>query len=125
MSWKTSLGKVTDRLTKSDEMLESDDLQATTRKLGATPICDAADRSISCCCGTVRSVSLRPRADAVPAMVADLDDGSRTMNLVWLGRRKITGIEPGTYLKVTGRVTYIKGVPTIFNPSYEIKTGVH
>ena len=29
MSWKTSLGKVTDRLTKSDETLESDDLQAT------------------------------------------------------------------------------------------------
>lgn len=121
MSWKTSLGKVTEKLTKSDDVLESDDLQATTRKLGATPICDAADRSIASCCGTVRSVSLRPRADAVPAMVVDLDDGSRTMNLVWLGRRKIAGIEPGTYLKVTGRVTYIKDTPTIFNPSYEIK----
>lgn len=123
MSWKRSLGKVADRLTKPDEELESSDLQETSRKLGATPICDAEDRSISCCCGTVRSVSLRPRADSVPAMVADLDDGSRTMNLVWLGRRKIAGIEPGTYLKVTGRVTYIKDVPTIFNPSYEIKTG--
>ncbi len=122
MSWKTSLGKVTDRLTKPDDVLESDDLQATTRKLGATPICDAADRSIACCCGTVRSVSLRPRVDSVPAMVVDLDDGSRTMNLVWLGRRKIAGIEPGTYLKVTGRVAYIKGTPTIFNPSYEIKS---
>lgn len=122
MSWKTSLGKVTDKLTKSDDVLESDDLQATSRKLGATPICDAADRSIASCCGTVRSISLRPRSDSVPAMVADLDDGSRTMNLVWLGRRKIAGIEPGTYLKVTGRITYIKGTPTIFNPSYEIKS---
>lgn len=121
MSWKTSLGKVAERLTKPDEQLESDDLRENTRKLGATPICDAEDRSIASCCGTVRSVSLRPRGDSVPAMVADLDDGSRTMNLVWLGRRKIAGIEPGTYLKVTGRVTYLKGTPTIFNPSYEIK----
>jgi len=125
MSWKSSLGKVAERLTKPDEQLESDDLRATTRKLGATPICDAPDRSISSCCGTVRSVSLRPRGESVPAMVVDLDDGSRTMNLVWLGRRKIAGIEPGTYLKVTGRVTYLKGTPTIFNPSYEIKTGAH
>lgn len=125
MGWKTSLGKVADRLTKTDDLLERDDLQETTRKLGATPICDAVDRTIVSCCGTVRSVSLRPRADAVPAMVVDLDDGSRTMNLVWLGRRKIAGIEPGTYLKVKGRVTYLKGVPTIFNPSYEIKTGAH
>lgn len=122
MSWKTSLGKVTEKLTKTDDMLERDDLQASTRQLGATPICDAEDRAVTSCCGTVRSVSLRPRAESVPAMVVDLDDGSRTMNLVWLGRRKIAGIEPGTFLKVTGRVTYLKGVPTIFNPSYEIKT---
>lgn len=125
MSWKTSWGKVADRLTKSDDSLENDDLQESTRRLGATPICDAADRSIASCCGTVRSVSLRPRAVSVPAMVVDLDDGSRTMNLVWLGRRRIAGIEPGTYLKVTGRVTYLKGTPTIFNPSYEIKTGAN
>ena len=122
MSWKTSLGKVAERLAKPVEQLESDELRETTRKLGATPICDAVDRSVVSCCGTVRSVSLRPRGDAVPAMVVDLDDGSKTMNLVWLGRRKIAGIEPGTYLKVHGRVTYVKGTPTIFNPSYEIKT---
>lgn len=122
MGWKSSLGKVAERLTKPDEQLESDDLRETSRRLGATPICDAVDRSIVSCCGTVRSVSLRPRGDAVPAMIVDLDDGSRTMNLVWLGRRKIAGIEPGTYLKVTGRVTYVKDTPTIFNPSYEIKS---
>ncbi|RNI18376.1 OB-fold nucleic acid binding domain-containing protein [Flexivirga caeni] len=121
MGWKSSLGRVADRLTKPDEQLESDDLRESTRKLGATPICDAQDRSIVSCCGTVRSVSLRPRAESVPALVVDLDDGSRTMNLVWLGRRKIAGIEPGTYLKVHGRVTYLKGTPTIFNPSYEIR----
>ena len=47
-------------------------------------------------------------------------DGSRTINLVWLGRRTIGGIEPGTYVRATGRVTTMRGVPTIFNPAYEI-----
>ncbi|WP_265444002.1 OB-fold nucleic acid binding domain-containing protein [Flexivirga meconopsidis] len=121
MSLKTSFGKVADRLTRSETSLERDELREAARKHGATPICDATDRSMASCCGTVRSVSLRPRSGTVPAMVVDLDDGSRTMNLVWLGRRRIGGIEPGVYLKVKGRVTYLKGVPTIFNPAYEIK----
>ena len=47
--------------------------------------------------GTVRSVTLRPRVN-VPALVVDLYDGSQALNLVWLGRRTIGGIEPGTYL---------------------------
>ena len=44
--------------------------------------------------GTLRTVTLRPRA-GVPALVAELYDGSGTINLVWLGRRQIPGIEPG------------------------------
>ena len=60
MGWKTSLGKVADRLTKPDEQLDSDDLRESTRKLGATPICDAVDRSITCCCMD-RLVLARPR----------------------------------------------------------------
>jgi len=27
---------------------------------------------------------------------------------------------PGTYLRATGRVTYYRGTPTVFNPAYEI-----
>jgi len=45
----------------------------------------------------------------------------RQANLVWLGRRRIGGIVPGTYLTAHGRVTYKHGIPTIFNPAYEIK----
>ena len=70
--------------------------------------------------GAVRSVTLRPRVN-VPALVVELYDGSQTLNLVWLGRRQIGGIEPGTYLTARGRVTYKNGVPTIFNPAYDIK----
>ena len=64
-------------------------------------------------------MTLRPRVN-VPALVVDLYDGSRTINLIWLGRRTIGGIEPGTYLRATGRVTFTRGIATIFNPAYEI-----
>ena len=78
------------------------------------------DRSEARVCGAVRSVTLRPRTN-VPALVVEIYDGSKTLNLIWLGRRRIGGIAPGTYLTVHGRVTYRHGIPTIFNPSYEIR----
>ena len=115
------LGRFTHRLTRSQSQLEAEELRETTTAMGGTPICDVTDRDLAQVCGTVRSVSLRPRADHVPALVVDLDDGSRSMQLVWLGRRRIAGIAPGTYLKANGRVCMRGGVPTMFNPAYELK----
>ena len=65
-------------------------------------------------------MTLRPRAN-VPALVVEIYDGSKALNLIWLGRRRIAGIAPGTYLSAQGRVTYRHGTPTIFNPAYEIR----
>ena len=53
--------------------------------------------------GTLRTVTLRPRG-GVPALEAELYDGSGTIVLVWLGRRRITGIEPGRSIQVIGRL---------------------
>ena len=116
---KSPLSKLSDRLTKSVTQLEADELQEDAARLGCTPMCDLEDRQEATVSGTVRAVTLRPRVN-VPALVVDLYDGSRTINLVWLGRRTIGGIEPGTYLRAHGRVTHTRGTPTIFNPSYEI-----
>jgi hypothetical protein len=113
------IGRMTAKLTKSEAEIEAEELQEDTDRLGATPICNLADRETAHVCGAVRSVTLRPRVN-VPALVVELYDGSQTLNLVWLGRRSIGGIEPGTYLRVQGRVTYRRGVPTIFNPVYDI-----
>jgi hypothetical protein len=114
------LSRVTARLARTESELEAHELQEDTSRLGATPIVDLADRSEASVCGSVRSVTLRPRVN-VPALVVELYDGSRILNLVWLGRRRIGGIVPGTYLTAHGRVTYKHGIPTIFNPAYEIK----
>ncbi|GAA4040349.1 MULTISPECIES: hypothetical protein [Arthrobacter] len=42
------------------------------------------------------------------------------LRVIWLGRRKVTGIEPGTLLRLEGMVTVRDGMPTMFNPRYEI-----
>jgi len=114
------LSRLTSRLASTESELEDRELKEDTGRLGATPIADLADRAEASVCGAVRSVTLRPRVN-VPALVVELYDGSKTLNLVWLGRRRIAGIVPGTSLTAHGRVTYKHGIPTIFNPAYEIK----
>ena len=114
------LSRLTARLASTESQLEDLELKEDTWRLGATPIADLQDRADVTVCGAVRSVTLRPRVN-VPALVVELYDGSKTLNLVWLGRRRIAGILPGTSLTAHGRVTYRHGIPTIFNPAYEIK----
>jgi hypothetical protein len=113
------LSRLTGRLARTEQELEADELREDAVRAGGTRISELADRQVATVCGTVRSVTLRPRVN-VPALVIDLYDGSKTINLIWLGRRRIGGIEPGTKLKVTARVTYHRGIPTMFNPAYEI-----
>lgn len=116
-----ALRRLADRLTKPDQELESEELREETRDGACTPIDEVDDRKVCRCRGIVRSVSLRPRGEQAPALLVDLDDGHRTMNLVWLGRRTIAGIAPGTFLTVEGRVMMKRGTPTMYNPHYEIR----
>ena len=111
--------KLADRLTRSSKEDEAEELREETDRQGATPICDIANREKADVCGTVRSVTLRPRAD-VPALVVELLVGWRPLHLVWLGRREIAGIQVGVQLKASGRVSYYRGIPTMFNPFYTI-----
>lgn len=113
------LGRLKDRLGRTVEELEADELQATTGRLGVTRIADAKDREVAEICGVLRSLTLPPRTTA-PALIGELYDGSGAINVIWLGRRAIGGIEPGTPVRVRGRVCIRQGVPTIFNPTYEI-----
>jgi hypothetical protein len=69
--------------------------------------------------GTIRSVTIRPRA-GTPALEAELFDGSGSVTLVWLGRRTIAGIEPGRQLRADGRITSGEGRKLIYNPRYEL-----
>src|SRR6478609_10566989 len=89
---------------RSAESVEASELQSTTRQSGATPIADAHSGDVVTVCGTIRSLTLRPRS-GVPALEAELYDGSGTILLVWLGRRQIRGVDPGRRLTAHGRAT--------------------
>lgn len=114
------LRRAVNRLASSAKEHEAAELQKTCVRTGATPICDLPERELVKVAGTLRTVTLRPRA-GVPALVAELYDGSGSLLLVWLGRRRIPGIEPGRALSCYGRVTRDGALRVIHNPRYELR----
>lgn len=114
------LRRAVERLATSAKEHEAQELQKGCVEVGAVPIKDLPDRERVRVAGTLRTVTLRPRA-GVPALVAELYDGSGSISLVWLGRRQIPGIEPGRALVATGRLTRDNEKPVIFNPRYELR----
>jgi hypothetical protein len=40
--------------------------------------------------------------------------------VVWLGRRRVPGIKAGAELRLEGMLSRNQGMPTMFNPRYEI-----
>jgi hypothetical protein len=99
---------------------EARELKKDAVKAGCCPIVDATDRQRVELQGSLRTVTLRPRG-GVPALEAELWDGSGLITLVWLGRRRIAGIEPGRAVKVMGRVGAQDKMRVMFNPRYELK----
>ncbi|MFC0863570.1 OB-fold nucleic acid binding domain-containing protein [Sphaerimonospora cavernae] len=108
------------RLTTSQAELEAEELREDTGRQGATPIASCGERRRFCVAGTLRTVTLRPRGGA-PALEAELYDGSDVIDLVWLGRRKIAGIEPGRVVLAEGLVSVQDGRKVMFNPRYELR----
>lgn len=107
------------RLSATDEEVQARDLQSQCHLLGATPISEAKDREVVDVAGTVRSVTLRPVA-GVPALEADLYDGSGAVTLVFLGRRSVAGIHPGRTMSAHGRLAKADRRTVIYNPAYEL-----
>jgi hypothetical protein len=96
------------------------ELRRTVRESGLESISEAPDRTVVRLSGSLRTVTLRPRG-GVPALEAELFDGSDALTLVWLGRRQITGISPGRQLEVEGRIGVQDGVRVMYNPRYELR----
>ncbi|MFN8080271.1 MAG: OB-fold nucleic acid binding domain-containing protein [Kineosporiaceae bacterium] len=107
------------RLVTPQAQVLAEQEQERAAELGGTLVADLESRHDATVCGTLRSVTLRPRA-GVPALEAALYDGSGTLTVVWLGRRQIAGIEPGRRIRVHGMITTSEGEPALFNPRYEL-----
>lgn len=95
------------------------DLRRTYAASGLDTISAAPDRERVRLRGTLKAVSLCPRG-GVPALEADLDDGSGVITIVWLGRRRIAGISPGRSMEVEGRIGAHDGDRIMYNPRYEL-----
>jgi hypothetical protein len=100
--------------------MEARELKEGAEKAGCCPIVDAHDRARVELQGSIRTVTLRPRG-GVPALEAELYDGTELITLVWLGPRRIAGIEPGRQRKVGGRNGVQDRMRVMFNPRYELR----
>ncbi len=104
----------------SSEEAHNRELKQEVRRVGCCPVAEAPDRTVIELHGTLRTVTLRPRGGTA-ALEAELFDGTGSLTLVWLGRRRIAGIEPGRALSVTGRVgRSTQDGRVMFNPRYQL-----
>ena len=103
----------------NQEEEEARELRKHIVKAGLVSIAEAPDREMVVVQGTLRTVTLRPRG-GVPALEAELYDGTGTLTLIWLGRRRIAGIGPGRAVEVSGRIGEHDGQRVLYNPRYEL-----
>lgn len=107
------------KLTSDVDELDAENLSGDAERSGA-------QRADMCTCGQevtvlgrLRSVEYGPR-DAAASLEAELFDGTEGVTLIWLGRRRIPGIEPGRTMRVRGRLALREGRKVLYNPYYEI-----
>ena len=102
--------------------LDADELQSQVEQLSCTRLAEVESGRVIVAAGRLRAVVYTP-SENVPTLEAELFDGSGSIALVWLGRRRIVGIEPGRRIIVRGRVGEHLGRPAIYNPWYELQCG--
>jgi hypothetical protein len=97
--------------------------QTLARRAGATtPIAAVAPRQRVRVAGRVKSVRVQPRA-GTSNLECVLTDGTGGLLLVFQGRPKIAGIEPGARLVAEGMVGTWGRRPAMLNPSFELVQG--
>lgn len=90
-----------------------------------TPIDALVAREVATVEGVVAAVTNTPvgHSPALHAVMTPdgtLGDGAGRLEVVWLGRRSLGGIAPGTRLRVHGRVCPRRASLAVYNPRYEI-----
>ncbi|HET8880131.1 MAG TPA: hypothetical protein VFN00_11825 [Arthrobacter sp.] len=116
------------------------------KSTAAVPVRGLPERGRVLCRGFIESVTYAPAAEvaAFTAIITDHDApaakprvapaaaavaptarrrsavAADRLRVVWLGRRRIPGVHAGLELRLEGMVTVRDGLPTMFNPRYEI-----
>ena len=95
------------------------DLALADRAGTTTPLAEVAFRQRVRVAGRIRSVLVQPRA-GTSNLECTLSDESGTLLLVFQGRPRIPGIEPGARLVAEGMVGAWRRRLAILNPDYEL-----
>jgi amino acid transporter len=110
-----------DNARKANAVAQADD--ALARRAGATtPIAQVVPRQRVKVAGRVKSVRVQPRA-GTSNLECVLSDGTGGLLLVFQGRPKIAGIEPGARLVAEGMVGAWGRRPALLNPAFELVAG--
>jgi RecG wedge domain len=115
------LRRLTRRLTEDPQQLDVEELTEEAANTGAQKAVDCQRGQEVTMVGTLRSVEANGKGCA-GGIKAELFDGTEAVMLVWLGQRRIPGIESGRTLRVHGRMGKLEnGTKAIYNPHYEIQ----
>lgn len=113
------LKRLTRRLTEDLGDADAEQIAEESRATGAQRASECMRGDEVTMHGELRVVETCSRA-ASSGIKAEFFDGSGTVMLTWLGRKRIPGIEPGRKITVRGRLAEHDGVKTIYNPYYEL-----
>src|SRR5581483_10220828 len=90
---------------------------------GAVPIGSVVERQRVRIAGRVHALRVQPWSGQ-PTLECTITDGTGRITVVFLGRRRIAGIEPGARLVVEGMVGTRAGQLVILNPDYRLLPGL-
>lgn len=113
------LRRVLRRVAASNEDLEDDELRQSSIDAGAITVADAALRTRVQLQGRIEVLTLNPKGTN-RWLEAELSDGTGTVHLIWMGRRRIPGLRAGRRLAVEGLIAASDGRRVIYNPRYQL-----
>lgn len=114
--------KLSAHLTDPVEVLDAAELAGCVHSTGCAQVRDVVRGDRVTLTGRVRTV-LSGGAEDHLGVTAEVFDGTGSIDVCWLGRRAIPGIDTGRYIRVTGRVGTRGGRRVMFNPRYELLAG--
>jgi amino acid transporter len=110
-----------DALRKKSHAAVGVDRELAERAAGTVPICDVAWRTRARVAGRIRSLRVQT-AKGAAILECEITDDTGKLLLVFQGRSKIPGVEPGARLIVEGMVGTWGRRLAILNPDYELVT---
>src|SRR5947208_16343205 len=112
------LRRLTRRLTEDPEQRDVEELSDEVLTTGAQRAIDCQRGQEVTMVGTLRSVETNGKG-CTGGVRAELFDGSDTVTLVWLGQRRIPGIDSGRMLWVRDRMAKLEnGSKALYHPHH-------